>query len=75
MSELSRSPYITCKRRGYLSTELGMKEREVRAWFQQTRRQLCKRKAKINWQGTCNQIAPLQLGIGELCQHNFEHNR
>ena len=59
MSEFSRSPYITIKRRGYLSEKLGITEREVGAWFDQRRYLLRSHKVQINWHGNQHHYSPV----------------
>ena len=49
--EFSRSPYITCKRRDYLSTKLGIGKQHICAWFDRRRTHLRDCEVQINWNG------------------------
>ena len=52
MSEFRHSPYITCQRRKYLSTKVGLKVLEIGTWFDNQRYFLRNLKAPVNWKGS-----------------------
>ena len=51
MSEFSRSPYISCKRRDYLSTKLGIGKQHICTWFYRRRFHIRDCEVQINWSG------------------------
>ena len=57
-SEFSHRPYMTQKRRQYLSTKLGLRKHEIYVWFKHRRNHIPTLEAQINWNGNLHLYSP-----------------
>ena len=69
MSEFSRSPYLNCKRRDYLSAKLGIGKQHICTWFERRRTHLRDCEVQINWNGKVHNYNHTNMS---LCPNLFQ---